>query len=399
MPLQLRTARMEDIDAVSRIIAQAFGGSEYRPEQTADDVRRKVEMGIRLEHSLIAEKDGSVAGIATGVPFHTWVGGVRLRLMGVMGVAVGWAARRQGVARSLMIGLLNRAKDEGYHLIALYPFRPSFYQAFGFGSVETEHHYNIPTAFLPDSPTNATELLDSDVPQVHQVYQRAVEAGSFCNERWASVWERRWSEWKECLRFGVWEDSRLTGYVIMKPAGDRLEFREMVWDAPAALQALLGFLRSLCDQYTQVRLRLPTDVALWPILKETQLDPGGSDRNCALSTNGMAKLADIPAAFQARPYPAGLDTAVQLRVFDPLDKTETCWGLEIQDGRACVTASPSAALPTVRLSTMGLAQWYLGAFSASALWRVGALETDRKDVLPVLDACMSGPQPYNRERY
>ena len=400
MSLHVRTARVDDVEALSRIIAQAFGGGTYRPSEAANEIRREMDLWIRPEDCYVAEKDGVPVGVATGVPFHTWVGGVRLRLMGVRSVAVGWAARRQGVARALMLSLLNRAKDEGYHLIGLYPFRPSFYQPFGFGSVETEHHYTIPTNFLPDFTTNATELGDSDLPQIQQVYQHSAEAGSFCNERAAPVWQRHWSEhWKELMRFGVWDDGRLTGYLVMKPANDRLEQHEMVWLNPAALRALLGFLRSLSDQYTQVDLGLPTDVPLWPILKETQLDPGSSDRRCGLSTDGMAKLVDIPAAFQARPYPAGLSTAVRLCVLDPLDKSETSWGLEIQDGRANVTASPSSALPAVRLTTMALAQWYLGTLTASALWRVGALEIDRHDVLPVLDACMSGPQPYNRERY
>ncbi|MGQ9525875.1 MAG: GNAT family N-acetyltransferase [Armatimonadota bacterium] len=399
MSLHIRTGRMDDIDAIARIVAQAFGGDTYRPHEAANEVRREIEIGVRPEHALVAEKDGSPVGVAVGIPFHTWVGGVRLRLMGVASVAVAWNARRQGVARTLMEGLLNRAKDEGYHLTALYPFRPSFYQTFGFGSVEQEHCYDIPTSFLPQQTANSVELQDSDLAQVKHLYQRAVETSSFCNERSDPMWTQRWSGWKDCMRIGVRDSDHLTGYVVMKPAHNRLEFREMVWDSPASLRALLGFLRSLSDQYTHISLRVPADVALWPTFRETQLDPGSSDRRCSIGTEGMAKLVDIPAAFQARPYPAGLDTAVQLCVWDPLDNSETFWGLEIKDGRANVSASPSPALPAIRLTTMALAQWYLGTFTASALWRVGALETESRNVLPILDACMAGPQPYNRERY
>jgi len=397
--IHVRRGREEDIPVVARVFAQAFGGDSYDPEGTAARIRREVELGVSPENSFIAEKDGKIVGTATGIPFETWVGGAKLRLMGIAGVATGWEARRQGVARALMLALLDRAKEEGFHLMGLYPFRPSFYQAFGFGSVEMECHYTIPTTFLPESKSDARELFDEHLPLVQNLYDQAAMRGSFCNLRRSKVWEERWNSWKDCMRIGIWDGSEFTAYAIMKPSGWKLQCREIVWNSTAGFRGLLGFLRSLSDQYTQIELRLPADVALMPALKETQFWGPNSDRYCYVTTEGMAKLVDLPGVFQARSYPKHLSFAVRMVVADPVDGGELAFDLELSNGSACVSKPGATSLPEVRFTTMSLAQWFLGTYSASALQRVGALETNCADLLPHLDEAAAGPMPYNRERY
>jgi predicted N-acetyltransferase YhbS len=87
------------------------------------------------EHNitLVAEDDnGDTLAEATAIPMSQNVRGAAYPMAGIAGVASLPLARRQGHVRGLLVELLGRMRDQGYVVSALYPFRPSFYQRFGY---------------------------------------------------------------------------------------------------------------------------------------------------------------------------------------------------------------------------------------------------------------------------
>jgi predicted N-acetyltransferase YhbS len=82
--------------------------------------------------SLVAEEGGeALAGVAA-LPMRQNLRGTVLPMAGIASVASHPSARRRGLVRALLDQLLRQMADSGHALSALYPFRPSFYERFGF---------------------------------------------------------------------------------------------------------------------------------------------------------------------------------------------------------------------------------------------------------------------------
>ena len=82
--------------------------------------------------TLVAEVNGVAMADASAIPMRQNIRGNVYPMAGVAGVATLPLARRSGFARELVTALLARMRDTGHAVSALYPFRPSFYQRFGF---------------------------------------------------------------------------------------------------------------------------------------------------------------------------------------------------------------------------------------------------------------------------
>ena len=68
----------------------------------------------------------------SAIPMQQNVRGGVYPMAGIAGVATQPLARRRGHVRALLMELLGRMRDTGCALSALYPFRPSFYERFGY---------------------------------------------------------------------------------------------------------------------------------------------------------------------------------------------------------------------------------------------------------------------------
>jgi predicted acetyltransferase len=82
--------------------------------------------------TLVAEEDGVALADASAIPMRQNIRGVVYPMAGVAGVATLPLARRRGYARALVTELLGQMREAGHTVSALYPFRPSFYQRFGY---------------------------------------------------------------------------------------------------------------------------------------------------------------------------------------------------------------------------------------------------------------------------
>jgi predicted N-acetyltransferase YhbS len=82
--------------------------------------------------TLLAEEDGVAVATGSAVPMRQNVRGTVYPMAGVAGAATHPQWRGKGYARALLTELLGRMRDAGYMMSTLQPFRPSFYQRFGY---------------------------------------------------------------------------------------------------------------------------------------------------------------------------------------------------------------------------------------------------------------------------
>lgn len=96
------------------------------------DNLRAIQQYYEDHVTLVAEEDGAAVADVSAVPMRQNVRGTVYPMAGVAGLATLPLARRKGYARALLTELLGLMRDAGHVVSALYPFRPSFYQRFGY---------------------------------------------------------------------------------------------------------------------------------------------------------------------------------------------------------------------------------------------------------------------------
>jgi predicted N-acetyltransferase YhbS len=130
-----------------------------RSPQSADELAKFREYLPYSEGNvtLIADEDGEAEAVATAIPMRQNLRGSIHPMAGIAGVATNPLARRRGHIRALMTDLLGQMRDSGHVLSALYPFRPSFYERFGYVSLPTARTVSF-------APADMGGLLRADLP-------------------------------------------------------------------------------------------------------------------------------------------------------------------------------------------------------------------------------------------
>jgi predicted acetyltransferase len=107
--------------------------------------------------TLVAEEDGVAMADASAIPMRQNVRGIVYPMAGIAGVATLPLARRRGYARALVTQLLGQMREAGHVVSALYPFRPSFYERFGYIGLPKTRTVRFPPGCLAD-------LLHAELP-------------------------------------------------------------------------------------------------------------------------------------------------------------------------------------------------------------------------------------------
>ena len=110
--------------------AYAFGDSPLTPS-AVEEMRRTLRYGT-ARTCLVAFDGEEAQAVVVGIPMRQNVRGRVLPMLGVSGVATHPAARRKGLIRTLLTRLHEEFRDSGHPVSTLYPFRPSFYERFGY---------------------------------------------------------------------------------------------------------------------------------------------------------------------------------------------------------------------------------------------------------------------------
>jgi predicted acetyltransferase len=112
----------------------------------------------------------------------------------------------------------------------------------------------------------------------------------------------------------------------------------------------------------------------------------------------MLRLVELPAALQARPWPAGVTGQVEFRVDDPVCPWNSgAWRLELAAGQGRVTPAPSA--PAATADIRGLASLFTGFAGPDDLIRAGLLTGFDPGAVDLLRAAFASPRPWTAEFY
>jgi predicted acetyltransferase len=319
-------------------------------------------------------------------------------MVGIGGVGVAPARRGKGTATRLMQAALRELRAQGAPLVSLYPATQPLYRRVGFEQAGSRFESRVQLSGLDfqERSLSLRPIEASDLPTVRDVYRRYAQRQQGWIDRTAYTWTRVTHPRGETAYGYLVEGSAgVEGYLYLtrrlQPHGlqQELNLTDLVALTPAAGRRLLSFIgdhRSLAREV--VWRGGPADPLLFLLREQTY--------EVKHLFHWMLRLLDVPAALQARGYPAGVSGELHLEVDDDLfPENRGRFVLEVEDGEAEVHRGGDG---DVKLHVRALAPLYSGFLSPAALQLAGALEAP-EDSLRTASVLFSGPPPAMPDMY
>src|SRR5688572_15147876 len=196
MSLKLRWVHDDERDRVAETRMLCYAPA--RKELTGYVERIHNDARSKPGDWLLAEPDAAAIGTATSYAMTMRVRSGAIPCQGVAHVGTIKTHRRRssdgspGVATAVMSETIRAARERGFVVSALMPFRGSFYEKFGYGFVERRAEWTIPISILPkgDFGSDLRFYHESDFEELVRFKQRLTERGHGDIERSPGLWKQ-----------------------------------------------------------------------------------------------------------------------------------------------------------------------------------------------------------------
>ncbi len=369
-----------DVEALSCMVAEAFGGSV---EPSAQWVVSNVD-GVR-----VWRRGGKVIAGLLLIPMGQFFAGRSVPMTGVAGVCVPPGERGKGTAAALMAAALAEMRQSGVPLSSLYPATLPLYRRVGYEIAGGRYRIKVPArdAGARADGTTARAMTEADIPRVEQLYREHAALRPGWLDRGPYVWHRLRRAGERVVRGYVVGDRRIEGYAYIEQVpyekGYDLVCRDLVAVNAAAYARLMALLRSFRSLGRDVIYHGSTDDP-WVHL----LDECGAE--ISLVQHWMLRVVDVRRALAARAYPAGVRARLELDVRDNLLRgNRGKIALDVGEGAATVRAGGKGS---IGIDVRALAALYSGFLGARRLASLGLIAGSER-ALAEAEAVFSGPPP------
>lgn len=309
MATEIRALRDDELDAFVRIGKGAYPGVVIGADELLERVRRTAGDRDPTITQVGAFRDGELVGVMRYYDFTMAFHGLMLPVGGVGFVAVDLLHKKEHVAKEMIAAYLRHYRGRGAPLAALYPFRPDFYRAMGFGYGSRLNAYRFPTAAFPAGPRNSLRHLShEDAPAILACHNRYVARTHGLFVRGEALM-RRIVEVPERRAVGYVAGGQIEGYLIYQFQrgatfiDNSLEVVELIAEHPAALRQLCAFIQTQADQVARVAWNTHDD-QLHHLVSDPRNGSGNLHNPVSHETNAqgsgiMYRLLDTAGFFRA----------------------------------------------------------------------------------------------------
>lgn len=381
----IRPAEQEDIGELAALWARAFPG-----ERTVEQRVRELETGGvfgGIDTAWIAEQGGRTTGACRAYMLTQHMHGTAYAAMGLAAVAVDETARRSGTGRSLCEHAVRIACERGDVLSILYPFRPAFYHALGWGLVGEMHAYRFrPESLLIGGESEVRRASADDSSAIAACYAAVAEHGNGLIARTPRVWRSHLSG--DTTHTYLAGDDNVRGYAIVdygraSSADEKpLFIRELVWGDDAAYRSLLGWVAAQRDAFRVIHHHATPCERFHHRLAEPR-PPGFRPVRYLWSPvatvirGPMLRVLDVPAALgQRRRWGPAMPLRFGLEVHDDLVPGNRGPFIVDFDGRNADVRRGTGDTPRLRMDAPAFAQLFAGELSVTAGIELGSVECD-----------------------
>lgn len=187
---------------------------------------------------------------------------VKIPVGGVGSVAVDFLHKKKNVCKELITYFLHHYRDQGYSMVALYPFRPDFYKRMGFGYGAKVNRYKTKPAFLSSEKVDQQQMCylgREDMNDVIECHNRLVDKTHGMIKKTTAMIERIFDD-PENRVVGYRKNGKLLAYLIYRFISDDeqrfliydMHIQEIIYEDTQTLKILLAFLHSQADQVRDI---------------------------------------------------------------------------------------------------------------------------------------------------
>ncbi|GAB3156310.1 hypothetical protein GCM10027290_54010 [Micromonospora sonneratiae] len=345
----------------------------YAFEQSPSGADREEEYRRYLPYidgsvSLVVEDADTAVATASAIPMRQNLRGVVHQMAGVAGVATHPLARRQGHIRALLPQLLGEMRDTGHPISALYPFRASFYERFGYVGLPATRRVTLTPADL--APLLRTQLpgdvglrrfkdgYDSYRDFTHRMLAERHGFAVFPDFR--AVRQRDMDrEWLAVAEV----DGEVVGAVAFRieEHGGKLVAGDLLTASPLGRALLLRFFAYHVDQVTEISLLVAADET--PELWLTDLSVRAEARvRYPVDVAPMARVLSLDALTGLAVGPGRVNVEI---VEDPFIAGH--YLLDGVDGKLAVVRGQETSVPTATLTAAGVSGLVYGVLDPAEL--------------------------------
>jgi predicted acetyltransferase len=393
--MELRTLKESDAERAWQLDHDAF-------HTRADS--REVYLRWFQPDRMLGLFDGQNLVAMTGAwELGQFFGRRRVPTGGVTSVAVAPEYRGRGLARRIMVELLETMRDRGEVFSSLYPATTYLYRQLGYEVAGAHVVRSVAPATLRSLPAPESGRIRAgipdDLPAIRAAYQRlAPQINGYVDFP-----DQFWHSWRDGLgRFYVAESEagQIDGFLNYSqfdgelthagggPWGIRVEqMGTTTRDAALALWRLLGEWSSQVDQ---IVYRGAAEDPILLLLDEQQI-------SVMAEVRWMSRAVDVVGSVAARGFSRAVEATVDLEIRDPV--------LRNNDGRFVLSVSKGTGQlepggdGTIELGIGAFSSLFTGWACTATLARTGLLTGGTDEQREALDAIFAGPAPWSPHEY
>lgn len=332
----IRCLRPEDMEDSIRLSQFAF---QY--ELTPEELRMRLERLKPEESWGVFLDDGALAAKLTILPLETYLGGEKIAMGGIAGVATWPEHRREGHVSRLLTHALSVMKERGQSLSFLHPFQFEFYRRFGWETYTEYKQYELNTVQLPRFPPEGGRVEREPgrklLAALYEDYARRFNGSLARSDEW---WDWNILALKNkggtsaVYRSG---DGTPKGYMLYKVRDRVMTVSEFAALDGEAYRGLWSFIANHDSMIDNVRLQMEAGDRLASLLKDPRIKQ-------ETVPYFMARLVDVNRFLSQYRFREGVSARLSIYVADPhapWNEGYYEWAIA-PDGRAAVTFRPAS---------------------------------------------------------
>jgi predicted acetyltransferase len=381
----IRQATREDIMELADLWSRSFPG-----ERTVEQRARQLETGGvfgGIDTAYLSVRDGRVMGAFRAYALNQYMHETQYRMLGLAAVAVDETMRRHGVGRELCEAAIGIARARGDVISALYPFRPSFYNALGWGLAGKLLSYRFrPESLVRVRNEPVRRAGSDDYPAIAACYSRVAQQSNGLIVRTPRIWRQHLEA--TATHIYITGDDRVRGYVVVhhgrarSPDHRPLFIHEMIAEDENTYSALLGWISAQRDMWRVVQYDATPDELFDHRLSEPR-PPGYRPSRflwnpiARVVRGPMLRVLDVRKAVEQRVrWGAASPMRFTLEISDPLvPDNEGPFELDF-DGSTVRVGGGNGNRPTLSTDAATFAQIFAGELRVVEAIRLGTAVCD-----------------------